>query len=55
MTNSIKRYGSPDGIYGRETKGAVDAYQTGNGLTNDGVVEGLTCVISIKVIDPQFE
>ena len=24
-------------------------------LTNDDVVEGLTCVISIKVIDPQFE
>ena len=24
-------------------------------LTNDDVIEGLTCVISIKVIDPQFE
>lgn len=24
-------------------------------LTNDDVVEGLTCVISIKVVDPQFE
>ena len=26
-----------------------------NNLTNDDVVEGLTCVISIKVVDPQFE
>ena len=24
-------------------------------LTNDDVVEGMTCVISIKVVDPQFE
>ena len=24
-------------------------------LTNDDVIEGLTCVISIKVVDPQFE
>jgi DNA gyrase subunit B len=24
-------------------------------LTNDDVIEGLTCVISIKVIDPQFD
>ncbi len=24
-------------------------------LTNDDVIEGLTCVISIKIVDPQFE
>ena len=24
-------------------------------LTNEDVIEGLTCVISVKVIDPQFE
>ena len=38
MTNSIKRYGSPDGIYGRETKVAVDSYQTSKRLSSDGVV-----------------
>ena len=38
MTNSIKRCGSPDGIYGRETKVAVDSYQTSKRLSSDGVV-----------------
>ncbi len=38
MTNSIKKYGSPDGIYGSETKKAVKKYQTSKRLTSDGVV-----------------
>ncbi len=38
MTNSIKKYGSPDGIYGNETKLAIKKYQGNKGLTSDGVV-----------------
>jgi hypothetical protein len=38
MANSIKKYGSPDGIYGSETRKAVKKYQTSKHLTNDGVV-----------------
>jgi hypothetical protein len=38
MTVSLKKYGSPDGIYGSETRRAVKRYQTGKGLTSDGVV-----------------
>lgn len=41
MTISIKKYGSPDGIFGAETKRAIKKYQknhTGPTLTSDGVV-----------------
>jgi hypothetical protein len=38
MTISIRKYGTPDGIYGNETKGAVRKYQTSKRLTSDGVV-----------------
>lgn len=38
MTNSIKKYGSPDGIYGSETKSAVKKYQKKIGFTDDGVI-----------------
>lgn len=38
MTTSIRKYGSPDGIYGSETKAAVKKYQTSKRLSNDGVV-----------------
>ena len=38
MTNSIKKYGSPDGIYGNETKKAIKKYQTKVTLKSDGVV-----------------
>lgn len=38
MTISIKRYGSPDGIYGNETKAAVRKYQQSKSLSQDGVV-----------------
>ncbi len=38
MTVSIRKYGSPDGIYGNETKAAVKKYQRSKGLSQDGVV-----------------
>jgi peptidoglycan hydrolase-like protein with peptidoglycan-binding domain len=34
---SVRRYGSPDGIYGDETAGRVREFQRKNGLTADGV------------------
>ncbi len=38
LSNSVKKYGSPDGIFGRETKEAVKKYQTSRKITFDGVV-----------------
>ena len=38
MIKSIKKYGSPDGIYGSETKRAVKKYQVSKSLSGDGVV-----------------
>ncbi len=36
---SVRKYGSPDGIYGRETRAAVHKFQSGQpGLVADGVV-----------------
>jgi len=37
MTTTIKKYGSPDGIYGNETKATVKKYQMSKSLTSDGV------------------
>jgi peptidoglycan hydrolase-like protein with peptidoglycan-binding domain len=37
MPISIRRYGSPDGIYGNETAGRVREFQTKHGLSPDGV------------------
>jgi hypothetical protein len=38
MPVSIRRFGSPDGIFGDETKVKVTAFQGRNGLVPDGVV-----------------
>lgn len=38
MTLSNKKYGSPDGIYGGETKRAVEKYQRHKHLSVDGVI-----------------
>ncbi|MGA7980001.1 MAG: papain-like cysteine protease family protein [Chromatiaceae bacterium] len=38
MVLSVRKYGTPDGIYGSETRGAVRKYQTGKHLVHDGVV-----------------
>lgn len=38
MTVSTKKYGSPDGIYGSETKAAIRKYQRSKRLSPDGVV-----------------
>lgn len=45
LTRTINKYARDKGILKEKDVN----------LTNDDVVEGLTCVISIKVIDPQFE
>ncbi|MCD5385139.1 DNA topoisomerase (ATP-hydrolyzing) subunit B [Candidatus Gracilibacteria bacterium] len=45
LTRTINKYARAKGILKEKD----------NNLTNDDVVEGLTCVISIKVVDPQFE
>ena len=34
---SYKRYGSPDGIYGGETKAKIKSFQTKHGLSHDGI------------------
>lgn len=39
MTSSVRKYGSPDGIFGSETKKAIAKYQKSkNNLKSDGVV-----------------
>lgn len=38
MAVSTRNYGSPDGIYGAETRLAVASYQSNNALSSDGVV-----------------
>jgi hypothetical protein len=38
LTTPVKKYGTPDGIFGSETKRAVKKYQTSKGLGADGVV-----------------
>lgn len=35
---SVRKYGSPDGIYGAETKREAGRYQSDSGLSSDGVV-----------------
>ncbi|NDK08460.1 DNA topoisomerase (ATP-hydrolyzing) subunit B [Candidatus Gracilibacteria bacterium] len=45
LTRTINRYARDKGILKEKDQN----------LTNEDVVEGLTCVISVKVIDPQFE
>ncbi|MCP4523457.1 MAG: DNA topoisomerase (ATP-hydrolyzing) subunit B [Candidatus Gracilibacteria bacterium] len=45
LTRTINKYARDKGILKEKDVN----------LTNDDVVEGLTCVISIKVVDPQFE
>ncbi|QFR39696.1 DNA topoisomerase (ATP-hydrolyzing) subunit B [Candidatus Gracilibacteria bacterium 28_42_T64] len=45
LTRTINKYARDKGILKEKDQN----------LTNDDVIEGLTCVISIKVIDPQFE
>ncbi|MDD3302756.1 MAG: DNA topoisomerase (ATP-hydrolyzing) subunit B [Candidatus Gracilibacteria bacterium] len=45
LTRSINKYARDKGILKEKDQN----------LTNEDVVEGLTCVISVKVIDPQFE
>ena len=45
LTRTINRYARDKGILKEKDQN----------LTNDDVVEGLTCVISIKLEDPQFE
>lgn len=42
MPKSMKRPGVADGIYGVETKAAVAAFQTANGLKADGMAGALT-------------
>ena len=38
MTSSVKKYGSPDGIFGSDTRKAIEKYQRSKSLTADGVV-----------------
>lgn len=38
LTSSVSKYGSPDGIFGGETKSAVKKYQTSKLLSSDGVI-----------------
>ena len=45
LTRTINKYAREKGILKEKDQN----------LTNDDVIEGLTAVISIKVIDPQFE
>ncbi len=45
LTRTINKYARAKGILKEKDQN----------LTNDDVVEGLTCVISVKVVDPQFE
>jgi len=45
LTRTINRYARDKGILKEKDVN----------LTNDDVVEGITCVISIKLEDPQFE
>jgi len=45
LTRTINKYARDKGILKEKDQN----------LTNDDVIEGMTCVISIKVIDPQFE
>ncbi|MFA5917417.1 MAG: DNA topoisomerase (ATP-hydrolyzing) subunit B [Candidatus Gracilibacteria bacterium] len=45
LTRTINRYARDKGILKEKDQN----------LTNEDVVEGLTCVISVKVVDPQFE
>lgn len=45
LTRSINKYARDKGILKEKDQN----------LTNEDVIEGLTCVISVKVIDPQFE
>lgn len=45
LTRTINKYARDKGILKEKDQN----------LTNDDVIEGLTCVISIKVVDPQFE
>ena len=45
LTRTINKYARDKGILKEKDVN----------LTNDDVIEGLTCVISIKVVDPQFE
>lgn len=39
---SIKRFGTPDGIFGNETEARVRSFQSGHGLFPDGIVGELT-------------
>lgn len=45
LTRTINKYARDKGILKEKDQN----------LTNDDVIEGLTCVISVKVVDPQFE
>lgn len=45
LTRTINKYARDKGILKEKDQN----------LTNEDVIEGLTCVISVKVIDPQFE
>lgn len=45
LTRTVNKYAKDKGILKEKDQN----------LTNDDVIEGLTCVISIKVVDPQFE
>jgi DNA gyrase subunit B len=45
LTRTINKYARDKGILKEKDQN----------LTNDDVVEGITCVISIKLEDPQFE
>jgi DNA gyrase subunit B len=45
LTRTVNKYARAKGILKEKDQN----------LTNDDVIEGLTCVISIKVVDPQFE
>jgi len=42
MPISTKRFGSPDGIFGDETKAVARAFQSKHGLVSDGIIGRLT-------------
>ncbi|MFC1574518.1 DNA topoisomerase (ATP-hydrolyzing) subunit B [Gemmatimonadota bacterium] len=45
LTRTINDYGRKNGLFKKDTEG----------LSGDDVREGLTCVLSVKVMEPQFE